>query len=197
MGELISSQLLPMAWRGVTCGARGQRRDRVTALELPRLNLSGTISPKIANLTFLTRLDLSKNQLHGTVPYELSLLLNLNHLGLSFNTLGGNILPSLSRCSSLRNISLGFNNLQGKKFACQSGPFYFMFLLCMDIRETVRLLCLVKHSIFFNKLQHKKIASQTDSLKVQYAWISHIFLVNSVNKFRCCLQVFLDQMFFF
>jgi hypothetical protein len=82
-----------MAWRGVTCGARGQRRDRVTALELPGFNLSGTISPKIANLAFLTRLDLSKNQLHGTVPHELSLLLNLNHLGLSFNTLGGNILP--------------------------------------------------------------------------------------------------------
>jgi Leucine-rich repeat (LRR) protein len=113
-----SSAVSYCQWRGVTCGAQGQRRDRVTALELPRLNLSGTISPKIANLTFLTRLDLSKNQLHGTVPYELSLLLNLNHLGLSFNTLDGNILPSLSRCSSLRNISLGFNNLQGKKFAC-------------------------------------------------------------------------------
>ncbi|TVU33038.1 hypothetical protein EJB05_24819, partial [Eragrostis curvula] len=80
-------------WHGVTCGARGQRRGRVTALELPGLNLSGTISPKIANPTFLTRLDLSKNQLHGPAPHEFSLLLSLNHLDLSFNTLNGKIPP--------------------------------------------------------------------------------------------------------
>ncbi|GJM90600.1 hypothetical protein PR202_ga06900 [Eleusine coracana subsp. coracana] len=101
-------------WHGVTCGARGQRRGLVTALQLPGLNISGIISPKIANLTFLMRLDLSKNQLHGTAPHELSLLLNLNHLDLSFNTLNGKIPPSLSHCSNLRNISLGFNSLQGE-----------------------------------------------------------------------------------
>ncbi|KAF8712649.1 hypothetical protein HU200_028406 [Digitaria exilis] len=101
-------------WHGFTCGARGQRRGRVTALELPTLKLSGIISPNIANLAFLVRLDLSTNQLHGTIPRESSLLLNLNHLDLSFNNLNGKIPPSLSHCSGLRNISLGFNNLQGE-----------------------------------------------------------------------------------
>ncbi|KAL6630078.1 hypothetical protein ACP70R_029843 [Stipagrostis hirtigluma subsp. patula] len=91
----------------------GQRSGRVIALELPGLNLSGTIPATVANLTFLKSLDLSKNQLRGPVPREFSLLLNLNHLDLSFNTLDGEIPPSLSRCSNLRNISLGFNNLQG------------------------------------------------------------------------------------
>ncbi|WVZ77341.1 hypothetical protein U9M48_025219 [Paspalum notatum var. saurae] len=51
-------------WLGVTCGTRGQRRGRVTALELPGLNLSGIISPALANLTFLRSLDLSQNHLH-------------------------------------------------------------------------------------------------------------------------------------
>ena len=77
-------------WHGVTCGAQG-RRGRVTALGLPGLNLSGIISPAIANLTFVTSLDLSYNNLDGEIP------------------------PSLSRCSNLRNLSLGFNNLQGKR----------------------------------------------------------------------------------
>ncbi|KAG2641635.1 hypothetical protein PVAP13_2KG240200 [Panicum virgatum] len=76
-------------WHGVTCGAQGWR-GRVTALGLPGLNLSGIISPAIANLTFVTSLDLSYNNLDGEIP------------------------PSLSRCSNLRNLSLGFNNLQGK-----------------------------------------------------------------------------------
>ncbi|TVU33047.1 hypothetical protein EJB05_24828, partial [Eragrostis curvula] len=108
-------------WHGVTCGAQGQRRGRVTALELPGLNLSGTISPKIANLTFLMRLDLSKNQLHGPAPHEFSLLLNLNHLDLSFNTLNGKIPPfpfpllqSSQHQPWLQQPSSVFNNLQGE-----------------------------------------------------------------------------------
>ncbi|KAJ1278519.1 hypothetical protein BS78_04G085800 [Paspalum vaginatum] len=100
-------------WFGVSCGTRGQRRGRVTALELPGHNLSGIISPALANLTFLRSLDLSQNHLHGSVPHEFSLLQSINHLDLSFNALSGEIPPSISQCSNLQNISLGFNNLQG------------------------------------------------------------------------------------
>ncbi|RLM78897.1 hypothetical protein C2845_PM12G06750 [Panicum miliaceum] len=100
-------------WHGLKCGSRGRRRGRVTALELPGLNIYGIISPALANITFLRSLDLSQNHLRGSLPHEFSLLQNVNHFDLSFNTLDGEIPPSLSRCSNLRNISLGFNNLQG------------------------------------------------------------------------------------
>ncbi|XP_072950435.1 receptor kinase-like protein Xa21 [Typha angustifolia] len=101
-------------WRGVTCGKRGRRRHRVTALVLDSLHLAGSISPSIANITFLNSLDLSSNQLHGLIPQQLGSLSHLKNFNLSFNSLEGEIPASISNCTSLQSISLNSNNLRGR-----------------------------------------------------------------------------------
>ncbi|TVU33033.1 hypothetical protein EJB05_24813, partial [Eragrostis curvula] len=111
--ESWGNQSIPVCqWRGVTCGRRGQRRDRVMALDLKNLSLVGVLPSSVANLTFLRRLHLPSNHLRGSVPSMLGHLLYLKHLDLSDNSLEGALPPSLSHCISLENISLGYNSLQ-------------------------------------------------------------------------------------
>ncbi|XP_039829942.1 probable LRR receptor-like serine/threonine-protein kinase At3g47570 isoform X2 [Panicum virgatum] len=113
--ESWGNQFIPLCqWYGVTCGIRGRRRGRVTALDLENLSLVGTISSSVANLTFLKRLYLNSNRFSGTVPTVLGHLLNLRQLNLTDNSLDGMIPASLSNCSHLEDISLEFNNLKGK-----------------------------------------------------------------------------------
>ncbi|XP_073110929.1 receptor kinase-like protein Xa21 [Elaeis guineensis] len=101
-------------WYGVTCGSH-RHPERVTALELDSLNLRGSISPSVANLTFLKRLHLAGNYLNGFIPPEIGHLSRLQDLDLSHNALQGQIPASLSQCSDLRNISLEANyNLIGE-----------------------------------------------------------------------------------
>ncbi|KAJ8480327.1 hypothetical protein OPV22_024054 [Ensete ventricosum] len=100
-------------WSGVSCGGR-LHPDRVAALDLDSLNLTGTISPSITNLTFLRRLHLAYNKLYGPLPQDLGRLSRLQFLNLSYNSLEGNIPDSITRCSKLRCICLGANQLEGQ-----------------------------------------------------------------------------------
>ncbi|XP_072950826.1 uncharacterized protein [Typha angustifolia] len=114
-------------WRGVACGKRGHRRHRVTALVLNSLGLAGSISPSIANLTFLGSLDLSNNKLHGLIPQQLGSLSHLKNFSLSLNSLEGVIPASISNCTNLQSINLNSNNLQGRIPS--------NFTLCSDLRH--------------------------------------------------------------
>ncbi|KAH7657414.1 Non-specific serine/threonine protein kinase protein [Dioscorea alata] len=107
----LHNQQVYCQWRGITCG---RRHLRVIALELGSLNLTGTVSPFIANLTFLKRLHLANNQLLGHIPPELGQLRRLNYLNLNLNFLEGQIPTSLSHCSLLETLSLSANKLQGE-----------------------------------------------------------------------------------
>ncbi|XP_010446082.1 PREDICTED: receptor-like kinase TMK2 [Camelina sativa] len=55
------------------------------------MNLTGTISPKFADITSLSLLDLSHNSLTGTIPWELTKLNMLSVLDLSYNQLHGKV----------------------------------------------------------------------------------------------------------
>ncbi|XP_038985177.1 probable LRR receptor-like serine/threonine-protein kinase At3g47570 [Phoenix dactylifera] len=99
-------------WQGVACGRR--HPERVAALRLEALNLLGSISPSLANLTFLQRLHLPNNLLHGRIPPELGNLPRLRYLNFSGNSLEGGIPPALSRCPRLQELILGNNMLQGE-----------------------------------------------------------------------------------
>ncbi|KAJ7554087.1 hypothetical protein O6H91_06G124400 [Diphasiastrum complanatum] len=72
-------------WIGVACNAAGH----VSVINLVSYQLSGVISPALANLTFLTVLRLSNNQLTGIIPSALASLKSLRLLDLSNNTLSG------------------------------------------------------------------------------------------------------------
>ncbi|KAJ1691756.1 hypothetical protein LUZ63_015911 [Rhynchospora breviuscula] len=98
-------------WKGVECGHR--HPDRVTALNLDSLQLSGQISPFMTNLTFLQRLSLSNNSLTGSIPEELGLLGRLKFLNLSENSLSGNIPSSIGNCSKLEVLHIRNNQIQG------------------------------------------------------------------------------------
>ncbi|KAJ4782924.1 Leucine-rich receptor-like protein kinase family protein [Rhynchospora pubera] len=96
-------------WYGIRCGRR--HPNRVTALDLNSLQLSGQISSSLANLTFLQRLSLSDNRLSGRIP-ELGQMMRLRFLNLSVNYLDGTIPPLPGNCS-LEYFSLRTNNLKG------------------------------------------------------------------------------------
>ncbi|KAF6981842.1 hypothetical protein CFC21_000292 [Triticum aestivum] len=100
-------------WRGVGCHSLRHPR-RVTSVELTSSGLSGTVSPYLANLTFLRTLNLSGNLLAGTIPRELGSLRRLSELDLSDNNLQGEIPSSLTRSSRLRALLLGRNSLVGE-----------------------------------------------------------------------------------
>ena len=86
---------------------------RVTGLNLPYHELTGTIPPKLGGLTNLENLDLRCNQLSGPIPPELAVLTNLENLDLSSNQLTGPIPSELASLASLERMDLSSNQLSG------------------------------------------------------------------------------------
>ncbi|MBA0730268.1 hypothetical protein Golax_000001, partial [Gossypium laxum] len=97
-------------WTGVTCGAK---HKRIKALNLPNMNLIGTIPPELGNLSFLASLNLSGNGFHGDLPGELGQLSRLKLVDLSFNFFTGEIPSSFGRLNQVSDLVLSNNNLTG------------------------------------------------------------------------------------
>ncbi|KAI7737335.1 hypothetical protein M8C21_028798 [Ambrosia artemisiifolia] len=97
-------------WSGVSCG---RRHRRVTLINLMSQGLTGSLSPHVANLTFLRELWLSNNSFEGPIPHEVGRLSRLRFLYLDQNKLSGVIPTNLSGCSSLEELQLGNNKLVG------------------------------------------------------------------------------------
>jgi len=76
-----------LTWLGIKCNADG----KVSMINMQRFNLSGTLSPSVANLGSLVEIRLGGNHLNGVVPSNWTSLRNLNVLDLSDN----NISPPL------------------------------------------------------------------------------------------------------
>lgn len=74
------------SWQGITCDT--QQRS-VIAINLPKSQLMGTISPSLGNLTSLSKLVLSGNNLTGTIPASLTKLTSLVLVDVSNNNLYG------------------------------------------------------------------------------------------------------------
>lgn len=76
----------------------------------PLICLTGTISPELAKLTFLTRLDLSlMKRLSGSLPPQLASLKKLVHFDVATNKLSGSIPKAYGGFTSLKWLSLGDN----------------------------------------------------------------------------------------
>ncbi|XP_050290146.1 probable LRR receptor-like serine/threonine-protein kinase At3g47570 [Quercus robur] len=104
-------------WFGVSCS---RRRQRVRALNLSYVDLHGTISPHIGNLSFLVSLDLHNNSFSGFLPHEIGNLHRLRELRLSNNLLEGNNLSGTlpvdlcSHCPNLQGLYISYNKFSGK-----------------------------------------------------------------------------------
>ncbi|KAL4295993.1 hypothetical protein GQ457_12G027190 [Hibiscus cannabinus] len=70
-------------WLGLSCNQNSQ----VSVINLPRHNLSGTLSPSVAKLESLIDIRLGRNSIHGTVPENFTELKALRMLDLSGNNL--------------------------------------------------------------------------------------------------------------
>ncbi|XP_022882522.1 probable LRR receptor-like serine/threonine-protein kinase At3g47570 isoform X3 [Olea europaea var. sylvestris] len=121
-------------WIGVTCGFRHQR---VTALDISNMNLTGKIPSQLGNLSFLVSINLTRNYFHGSSPQDLNKLRRLKIMDFRFNKFSGKIPswfhflpklqvldlrennftgfipPSLSNISTLDTLDLSFNPLKG------------------------------------------------------------------------------------
>ncbi|XP_057248273.1 uncharacterized protein LOC104905013 [Beta vulgaris subsp. vulgaris] len=98
-------------WYGVTCGRRHQR---VTVLDLHSSKLTGTLSPYLGNLSFLTTLHLENNSFSGIIPPEIGRLHRLRILWLSNNSIGGEIPSNISSCYNLVDLHLSSNMFVGE-----------------------------------------------------------------------------------
>ncbi|KAH0678655.1 hypothetical protein KY284_019740 [Solanum tuberosum] len=117
------------SWFGVTCSSK---RQRVVALTLPNLQLQGTISPSLANLSFLSVLNLENNSFHGGIPYGLGHLPRLQVIDFQNNQLQGSIPTSLFQHSRVQIISLAFNKLGDEMW---KGPWYVPELRVLNLRN--------------------------------------------------------------
>ncbi|KAH7431876.1 hypothetical protein KP509_08G070900 [Ceratopteris richardii] len=83
------------SWDGQTsCALKGvgcDSQNRVTSINLAFSQLSGSISPALANLTYLTKLVLNDNNLTGTIPESLTTLNSLMLIDVSNNNIYGPI----------------------------------------------------------------------------------------------------------
>ncbi|XP_059639149.1 LRR receptor-like serine/threonine-protein kinase EFR [Cornus florida] len=113
-------------WKGVTCSR--QHHQRVTVLNLSSLELVGSLSPHIGNLTFLREIYLENNNLHDTIPQEIGRLFRLQNISLGNNFFQGEFPINLTRCLGLRVINLAWNNLVGR-IPIELGSFTNLLLL--------------------------------------------------------------------
>ncbi|XP_044476874.1 probable LRR receptor-like serine/threonine-protein kinase At3g47570 [Mangifera indica] len=97
-------------WIGISCGGH---HERVTVLNLSSMDLGGTISPHLGNLSFLVKLDLSYNNFHGHLPNELGQLRRLRVFSIGNNTISGGILGFIGLLSKLQILKLEFNDFSG------------------------------------------------------------------------------------
>ncbi|CAO2166814.1 unnamed protein product [Urochloa humidicola] len=122
------------SWDGISCS-----NGRVTEVRLPSMNLQGTLSDAIGQLSALTYLDLSNNlnlggpltpkignlkqlttlillgcSFSGNIPREIGNLSQLTFLALNTNKFTGRIPPTLGLLSNLIWLDMSANQLSGQ-----------------------------------------------------------------------------------
>ncbi|KAJ9675202.1 hypothetical protein PVL29_024232 [Vitis rotundifolia] len=97
-------------WFGVTCANNG---TRVQSLHLAGYGLSGTIHPRLSNLTCLQLLDLYNNSFYNQLQLDFSHLSLLQNINLARNSINGTIPVGLCHCYNLEEIYFKHHQLIG------------------------------------------------------------------------------------
>ncbi|MBA0858745.1 hypothetical protein Goshw_000015 [Gossypium schwendimanii] len=110
LGNWLATDESPCNWTGISCFPNLQR---VRSINLPYMQLGGSISPSIGKLNRLQRLALHQNNLHGLIPNEISNCTHLRALYLRANYLEGGIPSNVGSLSLLTVLDLSSNLLKG------------------------------------------------------------------------------------
>ncbi|KAL8042179.1 hypothetical protein ABFX02_09G033700 [Erythranthe guttata] len=100
----------PCKWTGISCSPQDQR---VISINLPYMQLGGTIPPSICKLNRLQRLALHQNSLHGLIPIDIAQCSDLRALYLRSNYFQGGIPSTIGNLSMLTILDLSSNTLRG------------------------------------------------------------------------------------
>ncbi|CAN0897846.1 Putative kinase-like protein TMKL1, partial [Linum grandiflorum] len=87
---------------------------RISSLQLPSANLTGSLPRELGEFSMLKSLFLNFNSLSGTIPLELGYSSSLSDIDLSGNLLSGSLAPSIwNLCDKLNIIRVHGNSLSG------------------------------------------------------------------------------------
>ncbi|KAL9681229.1 hypothetical protein QQ045_013010 [Rhodiola kirilowii] len=111
LSNWVSTDETPCYWTGITCYNDADRRVR--SINLPYMQIGGTLSPSIGKLSRLQRLALHQNSLHGTIPTELLNCTELRALYLRGNFMQGEIPSDIGTLQFLTILDLSSNQLKG------------------------------------------------------------------------------------
>ncbi|KAK4492130.1 hypothetical protein RD792_002927, partial [Penstemon davidsonii] len=102
-------------WTGVICHNRTLDDGHLHVKELLMLdrNLSGTLSPELGRLSYLTILDFMWNNITGNIPREIGSITTLELLLLNGNHLTGSLPDELGNLPNLDRIQIDQNQISG------------------------------------------------------------------------------------
>lgn len=102
-------------WTGVLCfnTTLDDNYLHVQELQLLNLNLSGTLSPDLARLSYMEILDVMWNKITGSIPKEIGELANLRLLLLNGNQLTGSLPEEIGHLPNLDRIQIDQNFISG------------------------------------------------------------------------------------
>ncbi|CAI9276943.1 unnamed protein product [Lactuca saligna] len=102
-------------WTGVLCFNKTLDNGylHIRELQLLNLNLSGTLSPEIRQLSYMKILLLNGNNLTDSLPEEIGNLPNLNLIQIDQNHISGPTPVSFSKLNNTKHLSFRNCNLQG------------------------------------------------------------------------------------
>ncbi|KAL5711542.1 hypothetical protein ACHQM5_021984 [Ranunculus cassubicifolius] len=102
-------------WTGILCFNITQNDGNlhVAELHLLSLNLSGTLSPRIGDLSYLKILDVMWNTITGSLPKEIGKIKSLELLLVNGNELTGSLPDEMGFLPNLKRIQIDQNDISG------------------------------------------------------------------------------------
>nr|XP_016446772.1 PREDICTED: leucine-rich repeat receptor-like serine/threonine-protein kinase BAM3 [Nicotiana tabacum] len=106
----MSNYMYLCSWNGITC----DDTKSVTSIDISNLNISGSLSPNIHELTTLQILNISNNLFSGNLSWEIPRLKALQVLDAYNNNFSGPLPLVVTRLLQLKHLDFGGNYFSGQ-----------------------------------------------------------------------------------